>query len=51
LYNPKQEIPKIGIAVDMHLDGRYHSPSGEAAGCDPCANSLGTTAGCFIDGL
>jgi len=38
-------------ARSLSLDGRYHSPSGEAAGCEPHANALGTTAGCFIDEL
>jgi len=41
-------------ARSLSLDGRYHSLSGEAAGCEPRANALGmtvTTAGCFIDGL
>jgi len=32
-------------ARSLSLDGRYHSPSGEAAGCEPRAT------GCFIDGL
>jgi len=35
----------------LSLDGRDHSSSGEAAGCEPRANSLGTTASCFIDEL
>jgi len=38
-------------ARSLSLDGRDHSPSGEAAGCEPRANALGTTAGCFIDEL
>jgi len=33
----------------LSLDGRYPSPSGEAAGCEPRAHALGTTAGRFID--
>jgi len=36
-------------ARSLKLDGRYHSPVGEAAGCEPRAHALGTTAGCFID--
>jgi len=35
----------------LSLNGWYHSPSGEAAGCEPYAHTLSTTAGCFIDGL
>jgi len=35
----------------LSLNGRYHISSGEAAGCEPRANALGTTAGCFIDEL
>jgi len=38
-------------ARSLSLNGRYHIPSGEAAGCEPRANALGTTAGCFIDTL
>jgi len=38
-------------ASSLLLDGRDHSPSGEAAGCEYRSNALGTTAGCFIDGL
>jgi len=38
-------------ARSLSLDGRYHSPSGEAAGCELHANALGMTADCFIDGL
>jgi len=33
----------------LKLDGRYHSPVGEAASCEPRARALGTTASCFID--
>jgi len=33
----------------LSLDGRYPNPSGEAAGCEPRAHALGTTAGRFID--
>jgi len=38
-------------AKSLSLDGGYHISSGEAAGCEPRANALGTTAGCFIDKL
>jgi len=38
-------------ARSLSLDGRYHSASGEAAGCELRANALATTAGCFIDEL
>jgi len=31
-------------ARSLKLDGRYHSPVGEAAGCEPRAHALGTTA-------
>jgi len=38
-------------ARSLSLDGRYHSPSGEASGYEPHAQALGTTVGCFIDRL
>jgi len=38
-------------ARSLSLDGQDHSSLGEAAGCEPRANALGTTAGCFIDEL
>jgi len=38
-------------AGSLSLDGRYHSPLGEASGYEPHAQALGTTADWFIDGL
>jgi len=38
-------------ARSLPLDGRYHSPVDEAAGCEPRADALGTTAAASSTGL